>query len=186
MLTKKERNKLKIEVLKILTDEPEKTGLSPDRWGFVNISELISMCEIKVPWAKEEWVRNVITEPIFEVAEDSVRAISGHKYYIEPQPEKAVPPNVLYATVPKIMLNTFLKKGLSPINDRYVYLYQSIDEAWYFTTKSGSSYIIISVMAEEAHQDGVEFFLSDRIYLAKRVPTRYLSVHIDRKEEFNE
>jgi len=182
-LTKRDRDKLKKEVLRILTEEPEKTGLSPDRWGFVRIDELIAICFTEFPRAGEELVRVVICEPEFEVSSDSVRAKSGHMYYIEKQSEKTVPPGVLYALVPKIMLNTFLKEGLSPINDRYVYLYQSIDEAWYFTIKTGASSVTISVMAEKAYKDGIEFLLSDRIYLTKAVPARYLSVHLERKEE---
>jgi len=181
-LTKRDRDKLKAEILRILTEEPEKTGLSPDRWGFVRIDELISICFTEVPWVREGWVRAVINSDEFEVAGDSVRAKSGHRYYINPQPEKAAPPNVLYALVPRIMLNTFLKEGLTPLNDRYVCLYQTIDEAWYFSMKNGGSDVIITVMAERAYKDGIEFLLSDRIYLTKVVPARYLSVHLDRKE----
>ncbi|RLC41224.1 MAG: hypothetical protein DRH51_03675 [Candidatus Coatesbacteria bacterium] len=182
-LTRSEREKLKTMVLKILRDNPDKTGLSPDEWGFVAIDELISICEVKIPWARETWVVDLLKDPDFEILEGKyVRARDGHNYYVEPEPEVAEPPGVLYAVVPKIMLKTVLKSGLKTLKGRFTRLYQTVDEAWYFSMKGSGSDVIISIKSQKAYEKGVKFFLSQRCYNVRYIPPEYLSVKIPRGE----
>ncbi len=177
--SRKQREELRDLLLRILREDPEQFGIKVDEWGFVSLEQLKLVVRTVSNWATPRQIEEVIGDGShFERWQERVKAVSGHRYMIRPEPEEVIPPEILYHGLPQLMVSSVTKYGLKPLGRRFIFLAETVDEAWYQGGKVSPSPVIIAVSAKRAHQAGVKFFRSERDYLCQYIPAEYISLKI--------
>ncbi len=163
----------------VLRHQPQVIHISLDEQGWVAVDTLleafsehffpISQAELEEVVAKNNKKR-------FAFSEDGsrIRASQGHSVKISLGYTAQEPPEMLYHGTATRFINSIRKQGLTKQNRHHVHL--SADEAT--AQQVGSRHgvpVILQVRAQEMHQAGLAFFISENgVWLTEQVPVKYL------------
>lgn len=163
----------------LLRHRPKEYPLAFDEEGFVAWSDVVEIVQDRFEEVTEDAVRAVATDSCkkrFELRENRVRATYGHSFPIKLASGPVEPPPQLYYGTARDLAQSILANGLRPRDRQYVHLSASLEEAQSVGQRRDPSPAIIVVDAHGAHAEGVQFFASGPLFLARSVPARFLSL----------
>jgi len=183
MIKNLNHKKLSKKLSYILRHHPEKFGLIIDEYGFTDINHLLNTINSEINLYKVtiediNEMLNKSTKKRFEIIGDKIRAMYGHSKTQNIIYEKAVPPKILYHGTAKRFVTSIKEVGLLSMSRKYVHL--SVNKQ--LAKEVGIRHdhrtpIILTVNAEEAYQNGVQFYkASDKIWLTTQVPYTYIDI----------
>ena len=174
----------------VLRHSPEKIGVSMDKQGWVNVSELIEKFNISNHGKKIYLSMPVLMEMVRtdnkqryglkkEGADLMIRCRQGHSIpWLEMDFRKIDPPAVLYHGTITAFLDSIMTEGLKPMSRQHVHLTWDISTAMKVAQrrKSQGKPVILEVDAGAMAADGITFYLSDNdVWLTDCVPPKYLT-----------
>ncbi len=164
----------------ILRHKPEVIGITLDEHGWADVRELIEGVNRTHPLTMarlEEIVRTDEKQRYsFNGDHTRIRANQGHSVPVDVEPERKVPPLILYHGTGKKYVSSILREGLIPKSRLYVHLSSDAETALNVGKRHGES-VVFAVDARRMEDDGYCFFLSvNGVWLTREVPVRYLSM----------
>jgi len=164
----------------ILRHEPRKFGLSPNGEGYVSIDSLLDQIRKKDRWC---WVtKQHIIEVVerserkrFEVVSNKIRALYGHTFETEIHYRSVAPPEYLFHGTARRNMEKIEQEGLLPMKRQYVHLSVTPEDAYKVGLRRDKNPVILKVSALKAHNQGIKFYKAVDLFLAKRVPRKYLT-----------
>lgn len=167
----------------LLRHQPERFALELDEAGWASLSEVMEIIQglPNFRWATREDVMHVVKEGSgdgkkrFEVAEGRIRATYGHSIDRRIQYEPITPPDLLYHGTAPEAAEVIVREGLKPMGRQYVHLSPDYGTAIRVGARHTGDPVVVTVLAAEAHQDGIEFYHPDEdIYLSPAIPPEFL------------
>jgi len=164
----------------ILRHEPRKFGLSPDGDGYVSIDGLLDQIRKKDRW---RWVtKQHIIEVVersekkrFEVISNRIRALYGHTFETEIHYRPVTPPEYLFHGTARRNVEKIEQEGLLSMKRQYVHLSVTPEDACKVGLRRDKNPVILKVSALKAHNQGIKFYRAGDLFLAKRIPRKYLT-----------
>lgn len=165
----------------VLRHKPDSIGVTLDPSGFVEIDTLATAIAAQPGWSgvTEGAVRTAAQQDAkrYEIDGTRVRARYGHSIPIETPGKPVVPPEWLYHGTSPEALETIQNEGLKPQGRQFVHLSATRQDALTIGKRHSPDAIVVTVLARQAHEAGVQFFqASPAIYLARELPRVFLSV----------
>jgi putative RNA 2'-phosphotransferase len=163
----------------LLRHRPADYPLHFDKQGFVDWDELMRAIQGRFPEIAEKEISDIIENSDkrrFELREGKVRATYGHSFPVDLGLESVDPPSHLYHGTARDLAQSILREGLRPRGRQYVHLSASIEEAIEVGKRRDPSPSIVVVDSKAAHANGVVFYSSGSLFLAKEVPAIFLSL----------
>jgi putative RNA 2'-phosphotransferase len=163
----------------VLRHRPKEYPASFDAQGFVSWEQVTDLVQSRFPEVTEGDIRAVVLESKkkrFESRDGKVRATYGHSFPVELSNEAAEPPPILYFGTARDLAESILRNGLKPRDRRYVHLSESFNEAVAVGKRRDPAPAVIAIDARAAHGDGIAFFAAGPLYLADKIPAKYLSL----------
>jgi len=162
----------------VLRHNPSRYGLEPDRHGFVDLDEFLSIAKRRYPDLTPERLQQLIAEgprSRFELSGSRLRARYGHSIPVEPSGEPVEPPERLYHGTEPAQMERILAEGLHPVGRRMVHLSRTSEEAKVVAGRRTDRPAVVRIDAQTAHQAGIAFYREDTLYLAASIPPQYLT-----------
>lgn len=163
-----------------LRHEPQVYNLTLDAHGWVSLSDLVLAFNSKGIYVDEDSIVDMVEHSDkrrHQIVSGRIRACYGHsvEYSILKNPD--VPPDFLYHGTTQDNLSSIIKKGLLPMERKYVHL--SFDEK--YAEVSGSrrkgELVILKVKSREAHLDHVKFYEEENgVWLSTTIPSKYIEI----------
>lgn len=157
---------------------PKELGLQLDEHGWVNINDLERAIAVKYPWVKRYHIDAMLDtdeKGRYERKGDMVRARYGHSIEINLDYPEADYDMLFYGTSEE-EADRILDIGLKPVNQRYVHLSKSIEEAVKVACIRTEHPVIISIDAEKAREDGIMIVDAGTVCLSIQIPPVYLKI----------
>jgi len=165
----------------VLRHKPDSVGVTLDASRFVDVAALSAALAAQPGWT---WVTDDVIRAAaqhdakrYELDADRIRARYGHSIPIASPGKTVLPPEWLYhGTVPQA-LDTIQQEGLQPQGRQFVHLSVTRQEALAVGKRHGDLAAVVTVLARQAQEAGLEFYLaSPSIYLVRAVPLEYLII----------
>ena len=177
-MTKKEQDELGKYIALILRHKPEVIGITLDKHGWANVSELINGINNTQQFTMEmlETIVKNDSKDRYSFNEDKtlIRANQGHSINVNVDLKEVIPPEILYHGTGIKYYESIDKRGLIPKSRLYVHLSKNIDTAIDVGKRHGEP-IIYKVKSKEMYDAGYKFYLSNNgVWLTEKVPTIYL------------
>jgi putative RNA 2'-phosphotransferase len=157
---------------------PTDLGLDMDEHGWVRLDDLIRVIERKYPWARPYHVEAMFDtddKGRYERKGDMVRARYGHSVGIKLDfPEADF--DLLYYGTSEEEADRILEIGLKPVNQHYVHLSKSIEEAVKVACIRTEHPVIIEVNARQAQEKGIHILDAGPVCLAHQVPPEFIRI----------
>jgi putative RNA 2'-phosphotransferase len=158
----------------VLRHKPESIGLSMDKYGWVDIDELIIKSKDIV------LNKNIIKEVVessdkqrFSIEGNKIRANQGHSFKVDLQLSPKKPPQKLYHGTATRFLESIELNGILPQSRQYVHLSDNIETAINVAKRHGKP-AIIEIDTIKMYENGYIFYLSDNgVWLSKEIPYQY-------------
>jgi len=178
----KQERKLGKFLALILRHNPGKIGLTLDKHGWADVSELLekmnhgrvhptSMADIEQVVANNNKQRYS-----FNADKTRIRANQGHSIDIDLGLEPTEPPAVLYHGTASRFVDSIMQKGLISGRRQHVHLSLDIKTATTVGKRHGKP-VIFTVDCAQMSADGLLFYVSDNnVWLTDHVPVKYLSM----------
>lgn len=163
----------------VLRHSPETIGLRLDNEGWADIEELISSANAKDRHLSRELLIEIVSssdKQRFAISDDGtkIRANQGHSLAVDLKLEPRVPPSQLFHGTATRFEASIRKDGLLRGSRQYVHLSSSIEVATTVGARHGKP-MVLSVLAEQMHQDSMAFYLSQNgVWLTESVPVKYI------------
>lgn len=177
-------DKLKINISKflscILRHRPQKFGLIPDKYGFVDFNKVIAVLKDKFPQVRGESFKYIIKNDLkerFELKRTKIRARYGHSINIELPGKSGEVPKVLFHGTSRKNLESIKKIGLIPVRRKFVHLSSNLEEAMRVGKRKDFSPIILIIDAKRAQREGVRFWKEGKVYLTSVLPPQYINIY---------
>ncbi|NCP52580.1 MAG: RNA 2'-phosphotransferase [Flavobacteriales bacterium] len=173
-MTNKEKNRLSKLLSLVLRHTPEEIGLTIDRDGWANVTELLQKMDMGFEDLKE--VVDTNDKKRFSFSDDfsKIRANQGHSIEANLNLEPTTPPEILFHGTAEKNIASILEKGLLKQDRNYVHLSADIDTAKKVGTRYGKP-IILKISALKMQQEGYLFYISKNgVWLTDFVPDKYL------------
>ena len=158
----------------ILRHKPEVIGITLDKNGWANVSELLAGMKIDMN-TLEEIVRTD-NKKRYSFNEDKtlIRANQGHSINVDVELKEMEPPTILYHGTGEKYVDGIEKEGLVPKGRLYVHLSKDEATAINVGSRHGKP-VVYKVYADRMYQDGYDFYISENgVWLTKKVPRQYL------------
>lgn len=175
----------------ILRHKPDIIGIKLRKDGFVDLHELLTKIKKRkgFGWVSLADIKELVKndpKKRFEIRmikrREFIRAIYGHNknlgVAIKYDKIKPGEVKVLFHGTNADVLPWILKEGLKPMARKYVHLSVSPEDAISVAKRRKGKAVILRIDVEEFLKDGGEIYkASDRIYLAKKIPPKYIHIH---------
>jgi putative RNA 2'-phosphotransferase len=161
----------------VLRHNPERYGLQPDRYGFVDFEEFLQIASRRYPDLGADRIRALIEASgtsRFEIAGERVRARYGHSIAVDPVGPPVEPPEALFFGTDASSADTIAAQGLIPADRRHLHLSTTPEEALTIAQRKTSNPMVFRILAQDAHKTGVAFFRESELFLTARVPPAFL------------
>lgn len=174
----------------ILRHQPERFALELDEEGWARLPEVMEIVRglPNFRWATRADVMALAEEGAgdekrrFQVEGKRIRARYGHSIAQPIRYEPCAPPPILYHGTAPDALKAIRRDGLEPMGRQYVHLSPDSETAIRVGARHDERPVVVTVRADEAHAAGVEFYQADEaVYLAKRVPAKFLEFPASRR-----
>ncbi len=162
----------------VLRHNPERYGLQPDRYGYVNLEEFLHIAVRRYPDLGPDRLRALIEvsgASRFEIAGGQVRARYGHSILVEPVGPPVEPTACLYYGTDAASADTILADGLKPADRCNLHLSTTREEALTIAQRKTANPVVFRILAQEAFHQGVVFFRESELFLTTHVPAPFLA-----------
>jgi putative RNA 2'-phosphotransferase len=158
----------------ILRHKPDSIGVKMDKYGWVDIDELIEKSkDISLSREIIEKVVKSSDKQRFSIKENKIRANQGHSIEVDLQLAPQKPPQKLYHGTATRFLESIQSKGILPQSREYVHLSKDIETAENVGKRHGKA-VVIEIDTGKMYEDGYLFYLSDNgVWLTKKIPYDY-------------
>lgn len=165
----------------ILRHEPRKFGLSPNGDGYVPIDGLLDQIkkEDRWRWAAKQHIIEVVErseKKRFEIISNKIRALYGHTFSTQIHYQSVTPPEYLFHGTARRNREKIEQEGLLPVKRQYVHLSATPEDAYKVGLRRDKNPVILKISALKAHNQGIKFYKAGDLFLAKRIPRKYLTV----------
>jgi putative RNA 2'-phosphotransferase len=176
-----DRVRLSKTMARALRHEPWVFELELDEQGWTPVEALLeSLREMRGVWRDltADHFAAVIAESDkqrYEMQDGNIRALYGHSIPAKIVKTPAVPPEILYHGTTDQALPIIMAQGLKPMKRQYVHF--SVDEATarQVGKRKGGNTVILTILAGEAHRNGVPFYMgNEMIWLADVVAPGFI------------
>lgn len=152
-------------------------GLRMDRYGFVDLDELIEKVKERFR-VDREFILEIVEgseRRRFEVVDNKIRALYGHTIpVVLTLKEDGSVKKLFHGTTLEAALK-ILNEGLKPMRRMWVHLSPTIEIAREVGSRRAFNPVILEVDAEAARKDGIKFYrATDKVYLCREVPPKYI------------
>jgi putative RNA 2'-phosphotransferase len=157
---------------------PGELGLKMDEHGWVSLDDLE-----KAIFNKYNWVKRYHLDAMFETdgkgryerSGNNVRARYGHSINIDLDYPDAEFDTLFYGTSEE-EADRILEIGLKPVNQHYVHLSKSLEEAVKVACIRTEHPVLISVDSKKARKDGIKIVDAGPLCLAGAIPPQYIKI----------
>ena len=163
----------------VLRHHPERYDLKADRYGYVNLDELLRAAVRRYPDQTLQDLRGLIEErgrERFQVSGLQVRARYGHSIPVEPMGDPIAPPATLYHGTEAGRRDAAFSSGLRPMDRRMIHLSDTVEDALLVARRRTEQPLVLSIDAQAAHQAGISFYREGKVYLAFYIPAKFLAL----------
>ncbi len=175
----------------LLRHKPDILNLKMSKEGFVDLDELVQKIRSRknFAWVTREDIESLVKgdeKGRFEIKvidrREFIRVRYGHSLNlpveVDYQKVSLGEVKVLYHGTRKDVLPYILKEGLKPMARKFVHLTKTPEDALIVARRRRGSAVILKIDVESFLKDGgVIYKATDRIYLAKEIPPKYIKIH---------
>jgi putative RNA 2'-phosphotransferase len=157
---------------------PSDLGLEMDAHGWVRLQDLIRVIERKYPWSRPFHVEAMFAtddKGRYERRGEMVRARYGHSVRVDLDFQDAGYDTLYYGTSEE-EADRILEVGLKPVNQHYVHLSKSIEEAVKVACIRTEHPVIIAVDAKRARESGIKIVDAGPVCLVAQVPPDFIQI----------
>lgn len=156
---------------------PEDLGVEVDEGGWADVDNLLEAIKKRYPWVEPVHIEALISSDLkgrYEYDGICIRARYGHSIDVElDYPESTL--FRLYYGASEEEADRILEIGLRPIDQSYVHLSTSRDNAVFAASFRIDHPIILEVLADEARAKGIRILhVNEKIALARAIPPEFL------------
>jgi putative RNA 2'-phosphotransferase len=165
----------------VLRHKPEEIGITLDANGWANVDELLNGMNLLGRVLTRELLEQIVADDekqryVFSEDGTRIRASQGHSILVDLQLKQAEPPEFLYHGTASRFFAQIQQEGLKPLSRQYVHLSKDTETAAKVGSRHGQAIILI-VFAQQMHNDGLPFYLSDNgIWLTQHVAPKYVKL----------
>jgi len=170
---------------KMLRHAPEEFDVELDRFGFADCREVVQVLNecIGQPVDEEDLAEAIEAgdRPRYSIEDGRIRALYGHSIEVDPgEPEK--PQELLYVGLGSRDAERAERYGLRAGRRSFLHLAKDFEEARETGRRQARTYVVVTVYALDAWEQGVNFYDRGALYLSDPIPTEFLEageVHDD-------
>jgi putative RNA 2'-phosphotransferase len=163
----------------MLRHQPEQFDLELDEYGFADLDDVVQALNERLGESVEdEDVQDAVTtgdRVRYEIANGRIRALYGHSIEVKPG-EPSKPPALLYVGVSRADAERAQRYGLRAGRRRFLHLALTPEDALETGRRSARDYVVITVNALEAWEEGINFYDRKSLFLSDPIPTHFLEV----------
>lgn len=157
----------------VLRHHPDKLDLHMDKFGWVNVSDLVEKSGITIDELKSIVEQNDKKRFAFSDDGTRIRASQGHSVDVDLGLKAYIPPFVLYHGTGMKSAQTILKEGIKRMRRNYVHLSEDEKTAIAVGSRHGTP-VVITIQASRMYADGIKFFYSaNGVWLTDYVDPKY-------------
>ena len=174
----------------VLRHHPEAAGISLDRHGWAEVSELLAGVSRKYP-IDRELLDEIVAEDEkqrYSYSPDGtkIRASQGHSIPVDVEFKRAAPPEYLWHGTGEKSTASIDRQGLLPMERLYVHLSPDPETAVKVGRRHGRP-VVYRISSGKMAEDGIPFWRSENgVWLVKNVPVKYLRAGIGKMAESRE
>jgi putative RNA 2'-phosphotransferase len=161
----------------MLRHQPEEFDLEVDEYGFADFEDVVRALNERIgePIREEDVVEAIASgdRPRYELSNGVIRALYGHSIEIDAG-EPSEPPEELYIAVGGRDAERARRHGLSGGRRTYLHLALTPEEAEETGRRMPFDWLLVTVDAARADEDGIAFFDRQALFLCEHIPTEYL------------
>lgn len=181
------KNKVSIYLSFILRHQPESLSLEMDKYGWVNVNELLKGVNNsgKYKLSFEELEDIVATDEKgryrFNETKTLIKACQGHSIsWVEPELEYREPPEFLYHGTTTESLKLIKQSGAILKMQRHaVHMQADIKMAWKSAVRWKKNPVVLKISAQKLCNQGVSFGVSENgVWCAEKIPVEYITEYI--------
>jgi putative RNA 2'-phosphotransferase len=157
---------------------PAELSLNMDTNGWVNIGELEIAVASRYSWASPETMKAIFStdrKGRYEVSNGKVRARYGHSIKLDLDYPPAMQDTLFYGTSEE-EADRILDIGLKPVNQSYVHLSKTIEEAVRVACIRTDHPVIISLDAKTARSKGIKIIDAGPVCLSEPIPPDFIRI----------
>ena len=164
----------------VLRHKPQTIGLTLDRSGWAQVSDLLDAANRKGIALTAELLRQVVAEDEktrYCLSENGrrIRANYGHTIDIDLGLEPQKPPQFLYHGTSTRSLQSIKTHGITSRKRRFVHLSVDVPTAIKVARRHGKP-AILTIKADRMNEQGFTFYQSESgIWLTERIPVAYIA-----------
>ena len=164
----------------VLRHRPGLIGLTPDRAGWVPVSDLIAGVSEKVRPIDRATLDQIVTADLkgryaYDATGERIRANQGHSIEVDLGYAAVTPPATLYHGTATRFMGSIEAEGLRPMKRHHVHLSADLETAQSVGARHGRLVVLV-IDAARMHQDGWTFQQSTNgVWLVDRVPPAYFT-----------
>jgi putative RNA 2'-phosphotransferase len=163
----------------MLRHQPEQFDLELDEYGYAQIDDVVQALNERLGEAvEEEDVQAAITSGDrvrYEINSGRIRALYGHSIEVKPG-EPSRPPALLFVGVSSADAERAQRFGLRAGRRRFLHLALSPEDALETGRRSARDYVVITVNALDAWDEGINFYDRKSLFLSDPIPSQFLEV----------
>lgn len=175
--TDKQLTKLSKRLSKVLRHAPERIGITLDKNGWVEVSELLKGLGSDIALEDIEYVVANNNKKRFEFSPDKnkIRACQGHSINVDLDLKAVVPPDVLYHGTSTNTVQHIEADGILKMNRDHVHLSADQETAINVGQRHGKPTVLL-IDAKKMHAEGADFYMSNNgVWLTDFVPKEYIT-----------
>lgn len=164
----------------ILRHKPEVIGITLDKNGWADVSELINgvnatgRYKLDMPLLEKIVLTNDKQRYSFNSDRTKIRANQGHSIKVDVELKETTPPEILYHGTGMKYVESIRETGLLPKSRLHVHLSTDIETAEYIGKRHGTPHIF-KVFSGEMFKQGYVFYLSENnVWLTDNVPVEFI------------
>ncbi len=163
----------------MLRHQPEEFDLELDAQGYGDSERIVQALNERlgepVSMADLEDAIHSGDRPRYEIVGNRIRALYGHSIDVEPG-EPSRPPEVLHVGISARDADRAMRYGLRGGRRRFLHLALTTDDAREGGRRTGRDYVILTVYALDAWEEGINFFDRKALFLAEQIPIEFLEI----------
>jgi putative RNA 2'-phosphotransferase len=181
MINDKENTKISKLLSLVLRHKPDVIGIGLDEQGWTDVDTLLRQLNEHGHPVTIEILHHVVKTNnkgrfSFNADNTRIRANQGHSIGLELGYQAKQPPEILYHGTAERFLESIMSIGLQKQDRHHVHLSENRDTAISVGQRYGKP-VLLTVNAQEMHNNGFEFYLSDNnVWLTDHVPVKYIVV----------
>lgn len=167
----------------VLRHKPELINSKLDKFGWMNVDELIKGIQKQKPDFTMKDLEDIVTTDKktrykFNPNKTKIRANQGHSVDVHIEMNKPVePPEFIYHGTSSRFMDKIREDGICSMNRLYVHLSLDKETAVSVGKRHGGNLVVLQVDVHRMIKDGYEFFISDNgVYLVDHVPFKYVTI----------